>query len=191
MSIDAFCYPLDEFYRRAGLNLPLVECIPREDLPEPYQSLLAHEKDMTPTLEDFHGEAIHLEVLDSVCNQEEVLREVLLVLDASQKPVAFGAIRIRLPLFDAAARTRILEGRLPLGTILKLHGVGHFSRPRAFLKVAPDRVIDEALGPDTSGKLYGRQNLLVTPSGETLAEIVEILPPVATQADVADGYDQG
>lgn len=191
MSIDAFCYPLDEFYRRAGLNLPLVECIPREGLPEPYQSLLAHEKDMTPTLEDFHGEAIHLEVLDSVCNQEEVLREVLLVLDASKKPVAFGAIRIRLPLFDAAARTRILEGRLPLGTILKLHGVGHFSRPRAFLKVAPDRVIDEALGPDTFGKLYGRQNLLVTPSGETLAEIVEILPPVATQADVADGYDQG
>jgi chorismate-pyruvate lyase len=191
VSIDAFCYPLDEFYRRAGLNLPLVECIPREGLPEPYQSLLAHEKDMTPTLEDFHGEAIHLEVLDSVCNQEEVLREVLLVLDASKKPVAFGAIRIRLPLFDAAARTRILEGRLPLGTILKLHGVGHFSRPRAFLKVAPDRVIDEALGPDTFGKLYGRQNLLVTPSGETLAEIVEILPPVATQADVADGYDQG
>ena len=191
MSIDGFCYPLNEFYRRTGLTLPRVECIPRAGLPEPYQSLLDHEKDMTPTLEDFHGEAIHLEVLDSVCNQAEVFREVRLVLDGSKKPVAFGAIKIRLPFFDSAARTRILEGRLPLGTILKLHKVDHFSRPRAFLKVVPDRVIDEALGLNTSGKLYGRQNLLVTQSREILAEIVEILPPVATSADVLDGYDQG
>lgn len=179
-SNDGFYYPLNEFYRHSDLELPIVECVSEVDLPEPYQSLLAHERDMTPTLADFHSEEICLEVLDSVCNQEEVLRKVLLVLDGSKKPVAFGAISIRLAPFNSAAQTRILEGKLPLGTILKLYDIHHYSSPQSFLKVSSDRIINEAFGLVRSGKLYGRQNLLVTPSREILAEIVEILPPMTT-----------
>ena len=34
-------------------------------VPEPYRGLLVHEKDMTPTLEAFHGGDIHLRILSS------------------------------------------------------------------------------------------------------------------------------
>ena len=56
-------FPLNEFYARAGKPLPAFEAIPGADLPEPYRKLLFHDRDMTPTLEDYHRSDIHIEVL--------------------------------------------------------------------------------------------------------------------------------
>ena len=53
-------YPLDEFYSQAGLTLPRIEAVQGHAVPEPAQSLLVHQNDMTPTLEAFHGRPIHL-----------------------------------------------------------------------------------------------------------------------------------
>ena len=58
-----WAYPLDEFYAQAGLPLPAIEQIGGEDMPEPYRSLLVHQRDMTPTLEKFHGGKIHVHEL--------------------------------------------------------------------------------------------------------------------------------
>ena len=52
--------PLDELYRRAGRPLAAVTLLPPEALPEPDRSLLVHGHDMTSTLEEFHGDGIHL-----------------------------------------------------------------------------------------------------------------------------------
>jgi hypothetical protein len=46
-----YVYPLDEFYARSGLPLPRIERTSGEEVPEPYRSLLVHQNDMTPTLE--------------------------------------------------------------------------------------------------------------------------------------------
>jgi hypothetical protein len=89
----------------------------------------------------------------------------------------FGAIRICLPLFPPDARQTILEGRSPLGTVLATYQVEHVSRPQAFLRVASDTFIGEALGLSGPHVLYGRRNVLLTPENEVLADIVEILPP--------------
>src|SRR5262245_13832528 len=58
-----YAHPLDEFYARSGMALPKIERVAGEELPEPQRTLLVHQNDMTPTLENFHGGQIHLEIL--------------------------------------------------------------------------------------------------------------------------------
>src|SRR5947208_3193734 len=118
-SVLPFAYPLDEFYVQAGMQLPAIEQIDGSNVPEPYRSLLAHAHDMTPTLERFHGRPIHLQVLRREQRDDFYFREVVLVLDGSDMPVEFGAIKINLALFAPSARRVILEERFPLGHILK------------------------------------------------------------------------
>ena len=52
---------------RAGMTLPRIERIDSESVPEPYKSLLVHSQDMTPTLEEFHGDTIHLDAPQRGC----------------------------------------------------------------------------------------------------------------------------
>ena len=170
-------HPLDVFYQRAGLSLPLVERIEGPELPEPYRSLLVHAADMTPTLKRFHGQNIHLRVMSQHWQDEAYFREVVLVLDGDERPVEFGAIRINLPLFGPEARQQILGERLPLGDILQNESVRHTSRPKAFFRVSSDAFIARALRVAPQTWLYGRRNTLFDLSERSLAEIVEILPP--------------
>lgn len=172
-------YPLDEFYARSGLILPPLDQIDGEAVPEPYKSLLVHERDMTSTLENFHGAGVHLRLLGRQQRGDDYFREVALQLDGSEKPVEFGAIVIHLGRFAEAVRKAILEERFPLGHVLKDHGVAYTSRPQAFLRVASDQVINDVLHLHGAHVLFGRRNTLFNPAGEPLAEIVEILPPSA------------
>jgi chorismate-pyruvate lyase len=171
------CYPLDEFYSQHNLVLPPIEFLEGDQVPEPYRSLLVHSQDMTSTLERFHGETIHLEVLKHFQHSESYFREVVLILDQSQKIVEFGAIRIFLDRFEPLPRNLILEGRLPLGRIIQDFNVPFISQPSAFLRVGSDRWIQEILKLSQTETLYGRQNRLLNAEGQPLAEIVEILPP--------------
>ncbi len=159
------------------MALPAIEAVAGEDVPEPYKTLLVHQADMTPTLEKFHGDALHLRVLRRQRRDDFYFREVLLVTDKDEKPVEFGAIKINLALFSSAARKQILEERLPLGHILAEGGVTHASRPKAFLRVPSDAFINSVLGLAGAHTLYGRRNTLWDPQQRSLAEIVEILPP--------------
>ena len=173
-----FAYPLDEFYALANRELPVIEQMPGESVPEPYRQLLVHQYDMTPTLEKFHGDRVHLKVISRQTRGDFYFREVVLFTERTRTPVEFGAIKINLALFPAAARRHILEEKEPLGTILGEDHIGHSSRPKAYLRLEPDAFIREALQLD-AGKLalYGRRNTLFDPQQRPLAEIVEILPP--------------
>jgi chorismate-pyruvate lyase len=173
----SIAYPLDEFYARSGLTLPPLDQIEGDVVPEPYKTLLVHDRDMTSTLENYHGAGVHLRLLGRERKGGDYFREVLLVLDGSERPVEFGAIQIHLARFPEPARREILEERYPLGHVLKDHAIAYASRPQAFLRIASDRLINELLGLHGAHVLYGRRNTLLTPAGESLAEIVEILPP--------------
>lgn len=155
------------------------------DMPSPYRRLLVHETDMTSTLEAFHGERMDLRLLESRRSEGSLWRQVLLVGRASGQAREAGAIRIDLRQFDTAERWEILEGRKPLGAILADHAVGYVSRPRVFFAFEATESTDRLLGLSSmkdsgaSGTtLYGRQNVLSTASGDVLADVVEILPPV-------------
>ncbi len=174
---DSLLYPLSEFYERAGMTLPPVREVEPAEVPEPFRSLLVHQSDMTSTLEQFHGERIHLHPWIKRVQGDAYYRAVLLLLEKSLRPVEFGAIRIHLDLFPAAARQLIVEARRPLGRILNESGLVYASRPRAFLRIASDTFIQDILKFAGHHQLFGRRNTLYDQKNRPLAEIVEILPP--------------
>jgi chorismate-pyruvate lyase len=172
-------HPLDDFYAAAGQSLPPFDEIEGEAVPEPYRTLLVHKNDMTPTLEKYHGFGVHLDVLGRRSKGDAYFREVILRLDGTNQPVEFGAIKINLDRFTAGARKEILAECLPLGHILNEFKIPHTSRPRAYLRLATDKLISRVLEMNGAHVLYGRRNTLYDPQQRPLAEIVEILP-VAT-----------
>lgn len=171
-------FPLDDFYNRAGLVLPGVRAIAPDDVPEPYHSLLVHDRDMTPTLRAHHGAGIHLRPIGRRLDGQVLSRLVVLALDGSEEPVEFGAIAIHLERFPEEARDVILATKVPLGAILADYGLDHCSRPRNYLEVRPDALIRGSLGFSGTPLLYGRQNTLWDREEMPLADVVEILPAV-------------
>ena len=171
-------HPLDEFYARSGFPLPPCEQIDGEEVPEPYKSLLVHQRDMTSTLENFHGGNVHLRVIGRERRGQDYFREVVLQLEGSEQPVEFGAIKIHLSLFAAKPREKILREQWPLGRIIRDYAIPHSNLPGAFLRIASDAVINNVLGLTGAQVLFGRRNTLLNAAGQPLAEIVEILPPL-------------
>ena len=173
-----FAYPLDEFYALAKRELPEIEQLNGEDVPEPYGRLLVHNDDMTPTLEKFHDARIYLNVISRQMRGDFYFREVILLTQRTRTPVEFGAIKINLALFPAGARRLILEEQQPLGTILSDFKLAHTSKPKAFLRIEADAFIKGALQLSGKQVLYGRRNTLYDSEHRALAEIVEVLPRI-------------
>ncbi len=169
-------YPLNVFYFERGMDVPYLEVIDAERVPEPYRRLLVHDRDMTPTLEAHWGSPLHLHRIRSEQSDGVCLREVLLLTGDGRK-AEFGAIRIRLEPLPAEARLMVLEGRVPLGSILHRCDVAHRSRPSAYFRVAADGLMSENLGVEVGCVLYGRRNELSTTEGELIAQVIEVLPP--------------
>ena len=176
-SVSPLLYPLDDFYTRMDRELPVIQPVDGDVVPEPYKSLLVHQDDMTPTLQNYHRDSIHVHALHTEERDDYYFREVLLELDETQRPVEYGAIKINLDLLPAYTRQEIIDARLPLGQILYAHDVPHESQPKAYLCIDADEHIAGALRIDDTYKLYGRRNTLTDTDGRPLAEIVEILPP--------------
>jgi chorismate-pyruvate lyase len=172
----SFWYPLDYCYQRQNMILPKIEQVEPDQIPEPFKSLVVHQKDMTPTLERFHGDQIYIEVLHRDYSDLHYFREVVLKLEKSHQPVEFGAIRIFLERLPKDAREAILKEHIPLGHILEVFKVEHTSSPIGYLRMQPDPLIKKSFGDSKSRWLYGRRNRLSNPAGESLAEIIEILP---------------
>jgi len=195
---------LEKFYARMGRPLPRLEQLKADEVPQPYQALLVHSSDMTPTLEGFYRQPLGLTVLSREIEGESYLREVVLRLveddppgprpsaavwadspnpalrsgDGS-RPVEYGVIRICLGRFPPAARQRVLAEQRPLGSILQSEGIPHISWPQAFFRAESDSHTGAVLGLRQPGDLYGRRNVLLDGARRLLAEVIEILAPVA------------
>jgi hypothetical protein len=152
--------------------------ISAEDIPEPYRSLLVHKHDMTSTLERHWGEPMTLRVLASRFDHDHYSRQVVLLSANSQQPVEFGVIRIVLSLLGERAQRDVLSGKVPLGGILNGYGLIYRSCPGGFFRIQSNHRIETALGLAAPAVLYGRCNSLSDIDGRTIAEVVEILPPV-------------
>jgi hypothetical protein len=169
-------FPLDDFYRRRGASAPGRRLLEAVELPEPHRTLLAHQRDMTGTLERFHGAPLHLRIVGRRQEGAIYWRESVLETDSTNAAVEFGAIRIFLDRFGEPWRGQILEERRPLGAILNESGIAYTSRPSAYFCLEPDAWIASALRIGVPEALFGRQNTLRDASGGVLADIVEILP---------------
>ena len=170
-------FPLSHFCHLSGHDLPECEVIDGAAMPEPYRTLLVHNGDMTSRLEEFHRAPMTLRVLHRETDGDAYRREVLLCAQDSGLPVEYGAIEINLAAFAEPLRVLILEGRQPLGGLLNRHEIRYRSEPRAFLKLAPDSLMDAHFDLDGAHTLYGRSNVLRGDGDRVLARIVEVLRP--------------
>ena len=174
---NEFTFPLDEFYNLSKKKLPVIKAIDKLDIPEPYKSLLVHERDMTSTLGQFHADKIQLDVLNQHQQENEYYREVLLVTKSEQRPVEYGAIKIFLQQFPEPARKAIVEAAAPLGQLLHEYNINYLSRPKGFISIKCDGYIGDLLKCSNQTKLFGRRNSLYQANNQMqIAEIVEILP---------------
>lgn len=169
--------PLAEFYAMNGQTVPNVEPIEGEDMPQPYRQLLVHSNDMTPTLEEYWKQSIHLRPLSVNREGDLLTRQVVLVASENHRPVEFGAIKIHLQRLPEPVQKLIIEGHTPLGAILREHQVEHRSRPSGFFRIASDAVTTTSFDLHNDHTLYGRHNLLLNLDDKPIAEVVEILPP--------------
>lgn len=167
--------PLDVVYERAGIPSPGVGVLDHDQIPEPYRSLLVHERDMTLTLETHHDTRVALRTLASFREGRCYVRKVLLVDESSGRPVEMGVIEIDLEAFSSPVQDRILSNREPLGRVLRESGVDYLSRPQAFLAVDPNPELLGIFWMKEPRTLYGRQTEL-TLGGQNVGDVVEILP---------------
>lgn len=129
---------LDLGYAQAGLPPPVVRLIAPDRIPPPYAALLVHDADMRRTLERHDGGLLLVRALATWLRRGWYCRRVLLVQDASGRPVAMGAIRVRLDALASRMRARVLRGRVPLGRIPLDGGLEYRSGPPTFFEVTPD-----------------------------------------------------
>ena len=177
---------LQRFYARTGLSAPVLRELKAADVPQPYQALLVHSSDMTPTLARFYGQELGLRVLGRERQADSYKREVILWLAEDARPVEYGVIRIRLDRLPPAARRLVLEEQRPLGDILQGEAIPHLSWPQAFFRLKADAHAGAALGMQRPGFLYGRRNVLLDGSRRLLADVIEVLAPVAKREMAAD-----
>ncbi|MBI5394889.1 MAG: hypothetical protein HZA91_06275 [Verrucomicrobia bacterium] len=174
--------PLTVCYDEAGLRLPAIERVEAAEVPEPYHRLLVHARDMTSTLETFHGDGIHLRVLRHGERDGVYHREVVLTLNRTGTPVELGAILIDLRLLPEAARELVRGAERPLGGILHECGVKFHSQPKAYIRVESDETTTQHFHLKRPCGLFGRCNVLQDAEERVLADIVEILPPAGSGA---------
>jgi len=170
-------HPLPLLYEAAAHPLPDFELVDAKALPAAAHRLLVHTGDMTSKLEESFGEEMALRVLQCDHTPEHYRREVVLFCEKSGQPVEYGAIEIELGSFDETLRSEIVLGHSPLGGLLNRHHVRYRSRPRGFLRVAPDLRLAELFHLPAPVVLYGRTNQLLDAQDRVLASIVEVLRP--------------
>ena len=171
--------PLRRFCGTAGLLALKTTLVDPWEIPQPARLLLCHDSDMTPTLEAFFGDRIHLDVLQQEHRGEIVTRQVTLRLDSTDRPVEFGAIRIDLSGLAAPQKQIVRKGRKPLGAILNAFDIPHESHPSQFFRIKADALMVKCFALEGPQTLYGRCNALTHQGGETIADVVEVLPPLS------------
>jgi len=166
--------PLADFYIAAGRPLPAVETVGHDDLPPMLRDLLSAPRPLTPRLEDHHGEALALRVLERRRDGERYARRIVLVR-RDGVPVVLGALALDLTRLSPSLRAAVLAEEVPFGHILATAT----AKPDALLRVVCDALIADALAlsPRRDLQLYGRRRTLVDASGAIFASIVELLPP--------------
>jgi chorismate-pyruvate lyase len=178
---QSLLWPLNLFCAQYGRELPELTPLFEQHMPEPYRELLVHENNMTPTLESYHGGTVYIEPINVLSDAEETTREVILRRETDGKPLEYGACRVFRSTVTPEALFLIDDGRLPLGTILRVCDCEHTVQPSGFFKIRSTPFFADAFDAGQAPYFYGRRNTLVALDGNPIAEVCEILPPEKTR----------
>lgn len=166
-----------------ALGAGQLEIISKEELPEPYQSLLAHNHHMTVTLESRHDSAVELVVLDEHVDETFYARRLLLRTPVARNGAAAGGqvvmagmMRIQLNYCEPPVREAILARQTPLGRILIKNEVLRWIEPEGYLRLRLDADGRRLFGAPTATVTYGRLATIFC-NGEPAVELLEVIAP--------------
>jgi len=169
--------PLDELGRLIAIHKTAdrlfdhVEHVPASLTPEPYRQLLVHDHHMTLAMEDFHGHAVQVHVVDRHFQDSSYYRTSVLTVPATilgrtagraatrfpgERAVQFGAIRFNFDFVTIEVREAIVAEHTPLGKVLIDHNVLRHIDLGAILKIKVGPELAEIFGCDRGAETYGR-----------------------------------
>jgi chorismate-pyruvate lyase len=134
-----------------------------DDMPQSYQTLLAHDAHMTVTVEAFHNSMVDVQVLDEHRDGDYYSRTSLLICRSNRRIVQFGIMRIDLSGLPPIVREEIESRGTPLGRILIRHNVLRHVELHRLWRIKP--------GPELRRRLiYQIAPQTVPPAGKTPAK---------------------
>lgn len=169
--------PLDELSRLVAIHkspellFDNVEHVPASLTPEPYRQLLVHDHHMTLAMEEFHGHAVEVHVVDRHLEDDGYFRTSVLTVPATivgrtagragtwfqgERAVQFGAIRFNFEFVTAEVREEIIAEHTPLGQVLINHNVLRHIDLGAMLKIRVGPELAELFGCERGTETYGR-----------------------------------
>jgi chorismate-pyruvate lyase len=146
-------------------------------MPAAARLLLAHNRHMTTTLEDFHGSRVRVEVLATGADDDRYWRQILLRRKTDGGVVQFAVVRIDFRHVDGAIRREIEEQGAPLGRILIEHNVLRSVVMLSLWQIGAAPELQRRLEMPAAGTVYGRTALIYC-NGAPAIELLEILSPL-------------
>jgi hypothetical protein len=149
------------------------------DMPEDYQTLLAHDDHMTVTVEAFHGSLVDVRVLQEHREGDLYTRSSLLQLQSDGRIAQLGIMRINMQGLSPVVRDEIEARGTPLGRILIRHNVMRHVKLFRLWRILPGPELAKYLEvPDAAGSdpqcIYGRSAGIVV-EGRPSVELLEIV----------------
>lgn len=117
-----------------------------EEVPQPFQKLLAHTGHMTVTMEEHIGAPVNLIVIKSVRDDLWYARKILLTNTRGGDVVQFGLMRFNFDWCNDEVRDQIISGRIPLGRILIEHDVLRRVSTHALMRITPNQELRDVFG---------------------------------------------
>lgn len=151
-----------------------IEEVAAGDMPESYQSLLAHHDHMTVTNEAWHNSLVDVKVLTEHRGDNTYARKILLIAQRDGRPVQFGIVRIKLNDLPEIVRLEIESQALPLGRIMIRHHLMREVELCQLWRVKPGPELRLQLQLEDEKPIYGRTARILV-DGEPAVELLEIV----------------
>ncbi len=153
------------------------EEVSRSATPPVYRALLHHEHHMTVTVENFHGCAVDVRVLEVKQDEWHYARKIELTRQSDGEVVQFGIMRLNFKYVSDEIRRDIESQKIPLGHVLIKHDVLRVIHLDQLWRVRPGpdlcRLLEMGPKEITSGR-----TAVIDCNGEPAVELLEIVTPV-------------
>ena len=148
-----------------------------DEMPGVEQSLLAHDRHMTVTVESFYSSLVDVDVLSTDIGDDHYARKILLRRQADNQVVQFGIVRLDVRFLDQAVRDEIASQQTPLGRILIEHDVLREVQLVALWRIQAGADLADFFSIPPLAEVFGRTALIYC-NGEPVVELLEIVAPV-------------
>ena len=153
------------------------QVIAAEEMPDPFRTLLVHEKHMTLTLTAHYGAFLELHVKEMHYEENLYSRKIQLSIPRNDALVEYGLVRLDLRYIPEPVWKEIFQQRTPLGEILLRHNILQRVQPRWYFRLNPGCSILQWLKADLPEPVFGRLGTIFC-NGQPAVEVMEVVTGV-------------